>query len=99
MGKTRRQSSTNVIISHLSTDCKLGGVFFKDSFNMSGTYRHKSGATKRKEKEKREQEKTKLAKLDTYFVRRSGDEPDFVHGSDSGPPKPPAPPGSQDNGR
>uniref|UniRef100_A0A673B287 TTF-type domain-containing protein n=1 Tax=Sphaeramia orbicularis TaxID=375764 RepID=A0A673B287_9TELE len=37
---------------------------------MSGsTYRHKSGATKRKEKEKREQEKAKLQKLDTFFVR------------------------------
>ena len=47
---------------------------------MSGSsYKHKSGATKRKEREKRAQEKTKLKKLDTYFVRSNpGDEPDIV---------------------
>ena len=66
---------------------------------MSGTYKHKSGAAKRKEKEKREQGKAKLQKVDTYFVRRPGDEPDFFVGSDSGPPKLPAQPGSQVNDR
>ena len=47
---------------------------------MSGSsYKHKSGATKCKEKEKRAQEKTKLKKLDTYFVRPNpGDEADIV---------------------
>lgn len=63
---------------------------------MSGSsYKHKSGAAKRKEKEKREQDKAKLQKLDTYFVRPPGDEPDIVFGRDSSPPKQPAQSGSQ----
>lgn len=44
-----------------------------------------SGAAKRKEKEKREQGKAKLQKLDT--VHLPGDEPNFFVGSDSAPPK------------
>ena len=37
---------------------------------MSGSsYKHKSGATKRREKEKTEQDTTKLQKLDTVFAR------------------------------
>lgn len=51
------------------------------------SYKHKSGAAKRKEREKREQGKAKLLKLDTYLVRPHGhgNEPDNV-GSNSGPP-------------
>lgn len=61
---------------------------------MSGTsYKHKSGAPKQKEKEK------SSYKNWTHFVRRPGDEPDFFVGSDSGPPKLPAQPGSQVNYR
>ena len=64
---------------------------------MSGSSdKHKSGEAKRKEKEKREQGKAKLQKVDTYFVRRPGDEPDSFVGS---PPKLPAQPGSQVNDR
>lgn len=63
---------------------------------MSGTsYKHKSGATKRKEKEKRDQGNAKLPKLDTYFVRRHGDKAGFFVGSDPGPPKIPGQPESQ----
>ncbi len=63
---------------------------------MSGSYnKHKSGEAKRKEEEKREQEKAKLKRLDTYFVRPPRDEPDIVVGSDSGRPIVPAQSGSQ----
>ncbi|KAI4828615.1 hypothetical protein KUCAC02_022695, partial [Chaenocephalus aceratus] len=47
------------------------------------SYKHKSGATKRKEKDKKEdQGKAKLSKLDGYFFRPTpppaGDEPEVV---------------------
>lgn len=67
-----------------------------EQVNMSGTKLEQQSKKKRK---KREQRKAKLPKLDTYFVRRPGDEPDFFVASDSGPLKLPAQPGSQDNYR
>ncbi|KAF3841136.1 hypothetical protein F7725_006998, partial [Dissostichus mawsoni] len=46
------------------------------------SYKHKSGATKRKEKDKKDQGKPKLSKLDGYFFRPTpppaGDEPEVV---------------------
>lgn len=46
------------------------------------SYKHKSGATKRKEKDKKEDQKAKLSKLDGYFFRPTpppaGDEPEVV---------------------
>lgn len=64
---------------------------------MSCIYKDKSGMANRKGKEKREQEKAKLQKLDTYVVHCAGDEPDFFVGSDSGPPKLPGQLGNQVN--
>ena len=51
------------------------------------SYKHKSGAAKRKERGKKEQENAKLLKLDAYLVRPhgNGNEPDDV-GSKSDPP-------------
>ncbi|KAI4811151.1 hypothetical protein KUCAC02_014069 [Chaenocephalus aceratus] len=46
------------------------------------SYKHKSGATKRKEKDEKEDQKAKLSKLDGYFFRPTpppaGDEPEVV---------------------
>ncbi|KAI4827736.1 hypothetical protein KUCAC02_031108, partial [Chaenocephalus aceratus] len=70
-------------------------VILEHCLSMS-SYKHKSGATKRKEKDKKEDQKAKLSKLDGYFFRPTpppaGDQPEVVataSGVSSPSPSPP----------